>query len=134
MSKKLFVTLFMVLAIAFVPIIITFGVVTFTVPIAWGYLSTFSELARLKTSHAFGFSIHCAFYTAIYYGLARLAFRVTAPAQRRQTRVAIQCVILAAVVSCSFLRVITYSSLGGQGGTYTFWGASERAIEKWTRR
>ncbi|WP_035608520.1 hypothetical protein [Haloferula sp. BvORR071] len=130
MPKKLFVTLFVVLAIAFVPILISFGLVAFTVPTVWGYVSTFAELARFKASHAFGFSIHCAFYTAIFYGLARLAHAISVPMKGPRIRLAFQCVILAGIVLCSFLRVITYSSFGGQGGTYTFWGALERFIEK----
>lgn len=130
MPRKLFVTSFVVLAIAFVPIIITFGMVTFTVPIVWGYVGTFAELARFKASHAMGFSFHCALYTAVFYGLARLAYAISAPMQGPRIRSAFQCAVLASLVLCSFLRVITYNSFGGQGGTYTFWSALERFIEK----
>lgn len=38
--------------------------------------------------------------------------------------------VLAAVFGCSFFKVLTYSSIQGQGGTYTFWGAVNRCFER----
>lgn len=130
MLRRHFVALFLILAITFVPVIFFFGMVVFVVPTAWGFFGTFHQLYRAEFPIACIYSIYSLVFTGIYYGFARLAYWMTSLVGLKQGRVAAQSAILLALFACSFVKVLTYASFGGHGGTYTFWGAAERFLEK----
>lgn len=120
----------MMLAVLFVPIVINFGLVVWVVPNAWGFTSLFKEIFRLKFRHSLGFGFYSLIYSSIFYLAARVTFWVTSRLTRQHLGLAVQCLLLVGLFSCSFLRVLTYSSMQGRGGTYTFWGAVDRYFER----
>ena len=133
MLRKLYVPIFIGFAAAFVPVILYFGALVYSVPAA--YIAVFASraLIRGKFGKAFWSFGHLAAYLLIFYAAARFTFWLSGRFESRPVRVSIQIVVLLALFSCSFLRCITYSSLWGNGGTYTFWGAVSRFIELQSR-
>ena len=130
MTRSLYLWLFMVLAVLFVPIIINFGVVVWIVPDAWGIASLVKEIFRAKFRPAFGFGVYSAIYLGLFYLAARLTYWLTSRVSRQPLRLSVQCLLLASLFCCSFLRVLTYGSIQGRGGTYNFWTAVERHFER----
>ena len=130
MPRNLYVPTFIVLAAMFVPVILDFGVVGYVVPSIWIAVFVGGTLfhAELGSSlWAFG---HLAVYFLLFYAAARATFWLSRRLDSQAGRSTIQVAVLLALFSCSFLRAITYSSIQGQGGTYTFWGAVFRYVEK----
>lgn len=114
----------------FVPVILNFGVVKYTVPSAYIAVGATGALFHgkwLQSLWAFGLLL---FYLVIFYTLALITFLVASRPSSRGIRTAIQTAVLLALFSCSFLKVLTYSSIQGNGGTYNFWGAVQRCFEK----
>jgi ABC-type Fe3+ transport system permease subunit len=130
MLRRHFIAFFLILAITFVPVIFYFGLVVFIVPTSWGFASTFHQLCRAEFPIACMYSIYCAIFTAIFYGFGRLAFWMTSLVESKRGRITAQSAILLALFACSFIKALTYGSIAGRGGTYTFWGAAERFLEK----
>lgn len=120
----------MVLAICFVPIVISFGLVAWVVPLCWGLASLVNELVELDWRPALGFGIYVACYLAVFYLVARVCCYLIGLTRHSITVVCLQIVVLLALFSSSFLRVLTRGSIQGSGGTYTFWTAVDRFIEK----
>lgn len=130
MSRKLYVGMFILVAAMFVPVILNFGVVSYVVPSACIALIVGGTLFYGKfvpSALAFG---HLVAYLLLFYLAARGTFWLSMRSEARAIRLSVQVLVLLAVLSCSFLREITYSSIQGQGGTYTFWGAANRFFEK----
>jgi uncharacterized Tic20 family protein len=130
MSRRQFVCSFMVLAICFVPIVISFGLVAWAVPLCWGLASLVHELVDLDWRPALGFGIYVVCYLAVFYVVARVCYYLIGLTRHSITVACLQITVLLALFSCSFLRVLTYGSIQGSGGTYTFWTAVDRVIEK----
>ena len=132
MPRRPYVYAFVLMATLFVPVLFDFGVVAFVVPTVWGYASIFAELFRRHphASSALACSIYSIIYTAIFYGCARLSFHALSFIRPKDLRLSFQILLLLGVLSCSFLRQLTYPSIQGQGGTYTFWEAIKRCTEK----
>ncbi len=130
LSRKQFVLIFVILVVCFVPILINFGVVCWIVPLAWGIASALKEFSQFDWNPAIGFTLYSLVYTTAFYGIARLTDLIIRRVQRKTLRLSIQLLVLATVFSCSFVRVLTYGSIQGRGGTYTFWGAVNRYFEK----
>ena len=124
----------MALAICFVPIVISFGLVAWAVPLCWGLASLVHELVDLDWRPALGFGIYVACYLGLYYLVARVSYYLIGLTRHSTTIVCLQIAILLALFGCSFLRVLTYGSIQGRGGTYTFWTAVERFIERRSQR
>ena len=130
MSRRQFVSLFMLLAICFVPILINFGVVAWIVPICWGIASTIREVVSLDWRSAIGFGLYSAIYLAVFYLVARVCFFLIGLARHPTAVICLQVAVLLVLCGCSFRRVLTYVSIQGSGGTYTFWTAADRFIEQ----
>lgn len=130
MTRKQFVLIFVILAVCFVPILINFGVIGWIVPSAWGIAAALKGLCKFDFRPAIGFATYSLVYTAAFYGIARLTDRIIRLVRQGIVRLSIQLIVLAAVFGCSFFRVLTYGSLQGRGGTYTFWGAVNRHFER----
>ncbi|MDH4477305.1 MAG: hypothetical protein QE274_12600 [Verrucomicrobiaceae bacterium] len=130
MNRKLYVPTFITFATTFVPVLLNFGLVVYAVPAAYIALFVGGTLVRGKFAQAFWSFGHLAIYLLIYYAAARLVFwlseRTSSPVLQRT----VQIVALLALFSCSFVRAITYSSIQGGGGTYTFWTAVSRYLDK----
>jgi hypothetical protein len=129
MTRSLYISLFVVLAAVFVPIVINFGLVVWLVPSIWGIVSAIKDLFRGRIRTALGFGVYSAVYACLFYFVARITYWVTSRARQRSLRLSLQCILLAGLFSCSFLRVVTYGSIQGRGGTYTFWTAVERYFD-----
>lgn len=130
MNRKLYVPTFITFAATFVPVLLNFGIVVYVVPTAYIAVFVGGTLGRGKFAQAFWSFGHLAIYLLVFYAAARLVFwlseRTSSPVLQR----AVQVVALLALFSCSFVRAITYSSIQGGGGTYTFWTAIARYIDK----
>lgn len=127
---RLYKAIFMAFAGTFVPVILNFGVVIFVVPSIYVAAAAGQALWRAKYTHALGAVGHLAVYLLLFHIAAGLTFRFSDRSRHPAVRVAIQTAFLSALFACSFLRVLTYSSIQGQGGTYTFWEAVARYWER----
>ena len=130
MSRKLYVWTFILVAAAFVPVILNFGLIAYVVPsayIAVGIGGSLFHAKFIQSLWAFG---HLATYLLLFYAAAHATFWLANRSKSRAVRSTIQVAVLLALFSCSFIRAITYSSIQGQGGTYTFWGAVSRYLDK----
>jgi hypothetical protein len=130
MSRNLYIRLFVALATAFVPVVFFFGFVVFTIPNGWGYASIIRHLFKGDWRLVLGLAFYTSIYTGIFYLAAILSHAALCKISLHSVRLTLQMAILGGVFSCSFLRQLTYQSLQGQGGTYTFWSAIERVLEK----
>lgn len=130
MNRKLYAATFITFAAAFVPVLLNFGIVVYVVPAAYIALVVGGALVHGRLAQAFWSFGHLALYLLVFYAAARLVFwlseRTSSPGLRR----AVQVVALLALFSCSFVRALTYSSIQGGGGTYTFWSAVSRYLDK----
>lgn len=133
MLRKLYIATFIAFAATFVPVILFFGIVVYSVPAAYIVFFAGYTLIRGKLAQALWSFGHLSVYLFLFYAAARFTFRLSEGFESRTTRVSIRVAILLALFSCSFLRCITYSSLAGSGGTYTFWGAVSRFVERQSR-
>ena len=116
-------------ATLFVPVWFHFGVVEFMVPTAWGIAATVHALFSGKFAASIVTLVQTTFHLAVFLGVARLFRTVIDRLPWKGFRNLLWISITCGVISCSFLRALTYSSIQGQGGTYTFWTALERLIE-----
>ncbi|MEO8352046.1 MAG: hypothetical protein ABI680_09960 [Chthoniobacteraceae bacterium] len=117
-------------AIAFVPVLFNFGLIAYCVPTGWGLVGAITSQFRGNWRVSFAFQFYAAAYLAIFYIAARMTFGLFSLSSKRSVRIGLQTITLCAIISCSFLRVITYVSIQGRGGTYNFWTAVERYFEK----
>ncbi len=130
MQRRFYVFAFMAAAITFVPVLFDFGVIGFIAPTGWGLVSAVANQFRGEWRLSLGFQLFAATYLMIFYIAARLSFGLFSLSLKRSVRIGLQIITFCAIISCSFLRVITYSSIQGCGGTYNFWGAVERYFKK----
>lgn len=91
------------------------------VKLIYGFLEWVTEVLTL---------LYIIIYLIIFYGIAELTFWLSNLSFFGRAPKALQVLFLTIVFSCSFVPAITYGGLGGQGGTYTFWGAVHRYLEK----
>ena len=120
----------MALATAFVPVVVSFGLVAFIVPTVWVLGSAATEFFSADWGPGLAFLLYSALYLALFYGLARLTFWLFSLVRRGAVRITLQSAALLGLFACSFLRELTYGSIQGRGGTYTFWGAVDRYFER----
>ncbi len=130
MPRKLYVPTFIALAAMFVPVVLDFGIVGYVVPSTWIAVFVGGTLFRAEFGPSLWAFGHLAVYLLLFYAAARATFWLSSRPDSQAGRSTIQVAVLLALFSCSFLRAITYSSIQGQGGTYTFWGAVSRYVEK----
>lgn len=134
MSRQRFICLFVTLAVCFVPILINFGVVAWIVPTCWGLASTLREVVDLDWRPTIGFGLYSVIYLVAFYIIGRILYFLIGLARHIAVVWSLQLFVLIALFSCSFLRVLTYGSIQGRGGTYTFWTAAERFMERRAQR
>ncbi|MEO5713691.1 MAG: hypothetical protein ABIT37_09400 [Luteolibacter sp.] len=121
---------FTAVASAFVPVMYNFGVVAFIVPALWGVMSFFHELATGHIIRALIILIYFLIYFGAFLALAMLTDWIMRKIPWRCLRISFRTAVICGLIACSFARVLTYSSLQGVGGTYTFWTAVQRYSEK----
>ncbi len=114
------------MAATFIPVFLYFGLSDYTVPvicIAYGFTLTLFQAQWLLSLWTLG---HIVLYLALFYACGRLVFWLSSFPDAQFSRTAVQLFALLIIFACSFLRVVTYTSIAGVGGTYTFWGAVSR--------
>jgi hypothetical protein len=130
MHRRHYLLAFMALATAFVPILVNFGVVAFIVPTVWALGSAAIEIFSADWRAGIGFLIYSTLYLALFYGFARLTLWLFSLVRSHCMNTTLHLATLFGLFTCSFLPKITYSSIQGRGGTYTFWGAIDRYFER----
>ena len=129
MTRKAYVLTFIVLAVMFVPVDIFYFMGNLVVPCC--YLILGGLLAGLWDWGGIFFgSVYVALYFALFYLLARVTYGLITRVKTAKLRLALQVSVLVLVFSCSFLRVITNTGFRGNSGTYNFWTASVRYLER----
>ena len=126
-TLRSFVLCFVALCVAFVPVLFWAGLVASIEPAS-------SLLLRIPE---FGFDpmawfvgIHVSIYIGIFMGIGALAYVLIRLLPWQTVRIVLLLIVLLLPVLSSFARVLTYSSIQGRGGTYTFWEAVHRYFEK----
>ncbi len=136
MSDRLFVRLFVYLALIFVPVIFVYGPTRLVTPCCYVLYAYLFERAHHYQSWAgmMGELLPVVFYGVVFYGIARLASRVLDRAPGPRQRIALQAAVLAALFACSFLPVIGRDTSWAPSGTYTFWSACARYQQNYLLR
>ncbi|WP_264485071.1 hypothetical protein [Luteolibacter arcticus] len=75
-------------------------------------------------------AIHVLIYTAAFLGIGSASYAIIRRIPSKLAREFSVVALLTLPIWSSFARVITYSSLQGRGGTYNFWEAVDRYVEK----
>ena len=130
MHRSHYLLAFMALATAFVPVLVNFGLIAFIVPTVWALGSAAAEIFSADWRPGMGFLVYSTLYIALFYGSARLTFWLFSLVRSSSVSTALQSAALLGLFMCSFLPQITYGSIQGRGGTYTFWGAVDRYFER----
>jgi hypothetical protein len=125
---------FAAVAMGFVPVWFFFGLVTFRVPAACGLIGVYGEIRSGDPVDALFILLYTGMYLAVFLFLGRGMERLTRTIPQRGHRWACQLFVILLLGLFTFPRVITYSSIQGNGGTYNFWEAVERLAEKQTGR
>ena len=134
MHRNLFVSLFLVFAMTFVPVVFFFGLAAVIAPAAWGIFEGVSRLMQGDWRFSLFLAVHSILYLAVYYGLARGTFSwLSGLPTVYGVPFSLQLLVLLALFSCSFARIITYHSIQGSGHTHTFWSAAGRFLERQQR-
>lgn len=129
MQRKPYVLCFIAFATIFVPVV-------FVCP-WWGCIAPPAYIALLAGdaffSGAYQFSVWplgiLSIYLLLFYVAARFSFWLSTRSVSPAVRWTIQLGSFAALLFCSFIRVVTRPALHGAGGTYTFWGAASRFLD-----
>ena len=129
MTRKAYITSFLVLATIFVPVDIYYLMGNLIVPCCYLILAGLLAGEWNMGGIIFG-GIYIAFYLGLFYLIARITFSLIGRVSIQKLRLALQILVLLAVFSCSFLRVIVDSGYRGNSGTYNFWSATNRYFEK----
>ena len=128
MSDRLFVRLFVYLALIFVPVFFVYGPTRLVTPCCYVLYAYLFERAHHYQS-LLGMMVELlpvVFYGVLFYGIACLTSRMLDRAPGSGQRIALQAAVLAALFACSFLPVIGRDTSWAPSGTYTFWSACAR--------
>jgi hypothetical protein len=127
MSPRLYVIIFMILAVIFVPVLFYFFFGALVAPCCYAVVQLFVGVDPSGWRQAIWLLGHVVIYFGLFYGAARFTFWASQLASGKRAQTAIQVVILLGLFACSFLRVIEESEMRyGMSGTYDFWGACIR--------
>ena len=126
-GHRAFLVIFVALCVAFVPVVFYAGFYASMEPASALILRILRKRLN-RVSWLLG--IHVSVYIGFFTGVGTLAYILVRLVPGRAVRLFLLVVILALPFVCSFARVLTYSSIQGSGGTYTFWGAVHRYFEK----
>lgn len=127
----LFGSLVFALCVAFIPVWLHFGLALYVFPISFILFDRAARfLGYLRPAQTeFMLILYCLFYLSVFAVASYYLTHFTAKLANR-TAVLARVLICLVAFACSFLPIITYSSLSGQGGRYTFWTAIPRYLEK----
>ncbi len=117
MKSRTYISLFLLLAITFVPVIIHLGFRVYIVPTGWAIASSFVELSD-HPGLAIVFALYTAIYSAIFHAAARLSCRAISLLASDRARTFLQIAVLCVLASFSFAKVLTYGGWDGSGGIY----------------
>ena len=136
MSDRLFVRLFVYLALIFVPVIFVYGPTRLVTPCCYVlYAYLFERAHHYQTLLGMIWELlPVVFYGVIFYGIARLVSRLLDLAPGPGQRITMQTAVLATLFACSFLPVIGRDTSWAPSGTYTFWSACARYQQKYLLR
>ena len=127
LSRRSFLLCFVPLCVAFVPILFYAGFLASIEPVS----ALILDILRLGFDRvAIAMGIHVLIYVGAFTLIGMFAYFVTRLLAWNSARWFLLIVYLLLPIFCSFARVLTYSSLQGSGGTYTFWEAVNRYLEK----
>ena len=127
LSLRNFLICFVGFCVAFVPVLYWAGLYASIEP-ASALVLHISQKRLNRLSWLMG--IHVSVYVALFTGVGALTYVLIRRLPWRRARIVALISLLSLPVLCSFLRVLTYSSIQGGGGTYTFWTAIERYFER----
>ena len=131
-AEYLYLAAFTALCVAFVPVYFFFGSSEITVPVS---AVLFDALRRYlwegKTGvRLFGW-ICVGLYVLFFMIIGTSLIQVTAKIVSSARRILIRRLLLLFVFLVSFAPLITYISMAGRGGHYSFWTAVYRYFERW---
>jgi len=125
-SLRGFLVCFVALCVAFVPVLFNAGLYLSIEPVSAFILHIFTHrLDRIS----WWLGLHVGVYTCVFSAIGALACVLLLFLPWRPIRLLLLAMLFALPVISSFARVLTYSSIQGSGGTYTFWGAAHRYFE-----
>ena len=132
LNRRSFLIVFVSLCVAVVPVVAFSPFVVTIEPVSALLLDIF-RVAFKRPSSAFLsilFGIHALVYTGAFTAIGAAAYFLIWFLPWRAAQWFAIAALLSLPVICSFARVLTYSSIAGAGGTYTFLEAIDRYFEK----
>ena len=132
LSRRSFLIVFVSLCVAVVPVV-AFGPLFIIIePVSALLLDIFRFGFKTRSNILLSilFCIHVLIYTGAFTAIGAAAYFLIRFLPWRAAQWFAIAVLLSLPVLCSFARVLTYSSIAGAGGTYTFWEAVHRYFEK----
>ena len=124
--RRTFVVAFVLLCVAFVPVLFYAGLYASITPTAYLVSGLFRHWNRITLWVLF----HIFVYVALFTGAGFLIHWLTGFLPWCRIRIVVLLITLSLPFVSSFARVLTYSSIQGSGGTYTFWEAVHRYFER----
>jgi hypothetical protein len=130
----------MILAITFVPVIFSLFLlpVSMVSPCSYVVFVTSSNTVEaIFQGHWDAMALtafngaYLAFYCGLFYLCARFTFQISNEIAKPEGKVFFQVIILLALFSCSFLKVIQGSFFVNWTGAYGFWGGCLRFWQTW---
>ena len=132
LSRRSFLIVFVSLCVAVVPVAV-FGPLFIIIEPVSALLLEIFRVAFKRPSSAFLsilFGIHALVYIGAFTAIGAAAYFLIRFLPWRAAQWFAIAALLSLPVICSFACVLTYSSMAGAGGTYTFWEAVHRYFEK----
>ena len=123
MSQRLYVSLFMIFAICFVPVLLFLGMITKIAPVVLLIVGAFHDGFFLGAAEATALLVHVLFYAVFFYALARGSYLVTSKVPWKAMKTGLQTAILLALLSTSFIPILEQDSYAGNSRSQTFWSA-----------
>lgn len=127
LSLRAFLICFVALCVGFVPVLFYAGLYASIEP-ASAIILHIVHVGFDRISWWMG--IHVSIYIGVFMALGALGYVIVRLVPWRPVRLLLLSALLLLPVLGSFARVITYSSIQGSGGTYTFWEAVHRYFQK----
>jgi hypothetical protein len=122
-SQRLYVSLFVALAICFVPVLLFLGMITKIAPVLLLAVGAYHDGFFLGAAEAATLLIHLLFYLVFFYAIARGSYLVTSKISGKAMRTGMQSIILLVLFSTSFIPILEQDSYAGNSRYQTFWSA-----------
>lgn len=123
MSQRLYVSLFVTLAICFVPALLFLGMITKIAPVLLLTVGAYHDGLFLGAAEASALAVHLLFYAVFFYAMARGTYLVTSKISGKVLRTGFQTLVLAALFSTSFIPILEQDSYAANSRGQTFWSA-----------